>query len=189
MVFGQCRAYLKMKKRETILFIDGSNFYHNSKDIVKDNKRIDFPCLAKFICDKFNLKLKQVRYYNAVPDIRENKEIYYNHLAFLDKLKKEGIIVKTRKLKYVKKLNLKIEKGVDVLIASDMIRKSLVDKDCEVCILISGDADFIPSMQILKDAGYEVIVCSPKYGFSNELRQGKFRYLILKKEDLDNCLK
>lgn len=189
MVFGQCRAYLKMKKRETILFIDGSNFYHNSKTITKDDKRIDFSSLAKFICDKFNLKLKQIRYYNAVPDITENKEIYYNHLAFLDKLKKEGIIVKTRKLKYVKKLKIKIEKGVDVLIASDMIRKSLVEKDCEVCILISGDADFIPSIQIIKDAGYEVIVCSPKYGFSNELRQGKFRYLILKKEDLESCSK
>jgi uncharacterized LabA/DUF88 family protein len=44
-------------------------------------------------------------------------------------------------------------------------------------------------MQIIKDAGYEVIVCSPGYGFSNELRQGKFRYIILKKEDFAGCLK
>ena len=107
----------------------------------------------------------------------------------MDKLRKEGIIVKTRKLKYIKKLKIKIEKGVDVLIASDMIRKTLVEKECEVCILISGDADFVPSMQIIKDAGYEAIACSPKYGFSNELRQGKFRYLILKKEDINRCLK
>jgi len=178
-----------MKKRGAILFIDGSNFYHNLKSIISDNKRINFSSLAEFICGKFNLKLKQVRYYNAVPDIKENKDLYYNHLAFLDKLKKENIIVKTRKLKYVKKLNLKIEKGVDVLIASDMIRKSLVEKDCDVCILISGDADFIPSMQIIKKAGYEVIVCSPKQGFSNELRQGNFRYLVLKKDDLDSCSK
>ena len=154
-----------------------------------DSKRIDFNYLAQFICDKFILKLKQVRYYNAIPDISDNREIYYNHLEFLDKLRKDNIIVKTRKLKYIKQLKIKIEKGVDVLIASDMIRKTLVEKECEVCILISGDADFIPSMQIIKDAGYEVIVCSPKSGFSNELRQGKFRYLILKKEDIDKCLK
>lgn len=133
--------------------------------------------------------MKQIRYYNAVPDITENKKIYYNHLAFLDKLKKDSIIVRTRKLKYIKKLKIKIEKGVDVLIASDMIRKSLIEKECKVCILISGDADFIPVMEIIKDSKNEVIVCSPKYGFSNELRQGKFRYLILKKEYLDNCLK
>jgi len=189
MVFWQCRAYLKMQKREAILFIDGSNFYHNSKSVIDESKRIDFNCLAQFICDKFNFKLKQIRYYNAVPDISENKEIYHRHIEFLDKLKKDNIIVKTRKLKYIKSLKIKIEKGVDVLIASDMIRKTLVKKECQVCVLISGDADFIPSMQSIKDAGYEVIVCSPRYGFSNELRQGKFRYLILKREDLNKCLR
>jgi uncharacterized LabA/DUF88 family protein len=58
-----------------------------------------------------------------------------------------------------------------------------------VCILISGDADFIPAMEIIKEAGYEIIVCCPQMGFSNELRQGKFRYFILRKEDLEKCLK
>lgn len=176
-----------MEKRSAIVFIDGSNFYHNSKLLINNLKRIDFNLLAKFICDKFNLKLKQIRYYNAIPDVSENKEIYYKHLEFLDILKKENIIIRTRKLKYIENLKIKIEKGIDVLIASDMIRKTLVEKECEVCLLISGDADFIPSMQIIKEASYEVIVCSPRQGFSNELRQGKFRYLILKKEDLDFC--
>ena len=188
MVFDNAGLTFKMK-RDAILFIDGNNFYHNSKSLIDKNKRIDFRYLAKFICNKFDLNLKQIRYYNAVPDISENKDIYYKHIEFLDKLKKDNILVKTRKLKYIKSLKIKIEKGVDVLIASDMIRKSLIDKECQICILISGDADFIPSMQIIKDAGYEVIVCSPRYGFSNELRQGKFRYLILRKEDLDKCLK
>lgn len=73
------------------------------------------------------------------------------------------------------------------MIASDMIRKALVDKLCEVCVLLSGDADFIPAMQALKDAKHEVIVCAPKQGFSNELRQGGFRYWVLKKEDLERC--
>jgi len=189
MVSDNAGLTFKISRRYAILFIDGGNFYHNSKSIIDGSKRIDFNCLAKFICEKFNLNLRNIRYYNAIPDITDNKKIYYKHLEFLDKLKRDNIIVRTRKLKYVKKLKLKIEKGVDVLIASDMIRKTLVEKECKVCILISGDADFIPSMQIIKDAGYEVITCSPKYGFSNELRQGKFRYLILKKEDLNKFIK
>ncbi len=135
------------------------------------------------------MKLKQIRYYNAVPDIKDNQNLYYNHLRFLDKLKKDNIVVRTRKLKYIKSLKVKIEKGVDVLIASDMIRKTLVEDECKVCILISGDSDFIPVMEILKKSGNEVIACSPKQGFSNELRQGRFRYFILKKENLDECLK
>ena len=89
--------------------------------------------------NKFNLELKQVRYYNAVPDISDNKDVYYNHIKFLDKLKKDNIIVKTRSLKYIKKLKIKIEKGVDVLIAADMIRKTLVERECSVCIIISRD--------------------------------------------------
>lgn len=175
-----------MAKKDAIVFIDGSNFYHNSKSIT-DPSRLDFSCIAESICNNFNLKLKEIRYYNSIPDIADGKEIYYNHIEFLDGLKKSKIIVSTRKLKKIKSLNLKLEKGIDVMIASDMIRKTLVEKKCKVCILVSGDADFIPSMQIIKDAGYEVIVGSPRRGFSNELRQGNFRYLILKKEVLMKC--
>ncbi|MDP2924984.1 MAG: NYN domain-containing protein [Nanoarchaeota archaeon] len=177
-----------MEKRSAIVFIDGSNFYHNSKSIIDKPSKIDFRCLSDFICNYFGLTLKQIRYYNAVPDITDDKVIYYKHMEFLERLRKKGIIVKDRKLKKIKELKIKIEKGIDVMIASDMIRKTLVEKECKVCILVSGDADFIPAMEIIKDAKYEVIVCSPKFGFSNELRQGKFRYLILNKEDLEKCL-
>ena len=178
--------FIFMEKRRAIIFIDGS-IYHNSKSLINKPSKIDFKSLSKFICDNFKLELKEIRYYNAVPDISDNETIYYKHMGFLDRLKKQGIIVEERKLKKIKELKIKIEKGIDVMIASEMIRKTLVEKKCEVCILISGDADFIPAMQIIKDAGYEVIICSPRYGFSNELRQGKFRYLVLKKEDLEKC--
>jgi len=178
-----------MKKRSVIVFIDGSNFYHNSKSIIDKPSKIDFVKLSKFIANKFELIIKEIRYYNAVPDISLSSEVYYKHLKFLEDLKKQGIIVCERKLKKIRELNISVEKGIDVLIASEMIKKTLVERSCEVCILISGDADFIPVMEIIKNAKYEVIVCSPQYGFSNELRQGKFRYGVLKKEDLEECYK
>ena len=175
-------------KRSAIIFIDGSNWYHNCKSIIKPSK-VDFQKLSKFICDNFNLELKEIRYYNSIPDITDSKEVYYKHIEFLENLEKIGIIVQTRKLKKIKKLNIKIEKGIDVLIACDIIRKTLVSKECEVCILISGDADFITAMQIIKDSGFEAITCCVKTGHASELKEGKFRYLILKKEDLEKCLK
>tara|TARA_Y100000310_G_scaffold298381_1_gene332295 strand:- start:18383 stop:18952 length:570 start_codon:yes stop_codon:yes gene_type:complete len=189
MVFDNAGLTIFMEKRKAIVFIDGSNFYHNTKSLIDRKKNIDFNKLVGLICGKFDVDLKNIRYYNGVPDISDNEEVYYKHIRFLEGLKSLGIKVKTRKLKEIKKLNIRIEKGIDVMIASDMIRKTLVEKECQVCILISGDSDFIPAMQIIKNVNYEVIVCSPKYGFSNELRQGKFRYLVLKKEDIDNCLK
>lgn len=181
--------FIFMEKRKAIVFIDGSNFYHNSKSLIDKPSKIDFKSLSKFICNNFQLELKEIRYYNAVPDISDDETIYYKHMEFLDGLRKKGIIVEERKLRKIKELKIKIEKGIDVMIASEMIRKTLVERKCEVCILISGDADFIPAIQIIKDAGYEVIICCPRYGFSNELRQGKFRYIVLKKEDLEKCLK
>jgi len=177
-------------KRSAIIFVDGSNWYHNVKSIIEKPGKIDFKKLANFICDYFNLELKEIRYYNFIPDIIDNKEVYYKHLEFLEDLEKKGVVVKTRKLKKIKKLNIKIGKGIDVLIASDMIRKTLVDNKCQVCILISGDADFITAMQIIKDSGFEAITCCVKTGHASELKEGKFRYLILTKEDImDNCLK
>lgn len=84
----------------------------------------------------------------------------------------------------------KKEKGIDVRIAVDMMRKSIVEKECDCCILISGDADFIPAMQTIKHSGKEVITASVVCGYSRELRSGKFRYFLLGKEDLkQNCFR
>jgi len=99
------------------------------------------------------------------------------------------MIVNTRKLKKIKKKNIKIEKGIDVMIPVDMVRKTLVENKCECCIIISGDADFIPAMQVLKDCRFEAISSCVKGGHSSELKEGKFRYLILKKDDVEKCLK
>ena len=79
------------------------------------------------------------------------------------------------------------EKGIDVWIAVDMIKKSIIDKECDVCILISGDADFVPAFSLIKEIGKEILSCSVPRGYSNELRQ-KFPYFILKKEQLNKCL-
>ena len=179
---------LFMEKRRAIIFIDGSNWYHNCKSEIKPSK-IDIVKLSKFICTHFNFSLNEIRYYNSVPDISDGEEVYYKHMKFLEGLKKQGIIAKTRKLKKIIKDEISVEKGVDVLISADMIKKSLVDDDCEVCVLISGGADFIPVMEIIKEAKKEAITSCVLQGYGRELLQGKFRYLVLKKEDLEKCLK
>ena len=88
-----------MEKRRAIIFIDGSNFYHNSKSLIDKPSKINFNSLSRFICDNFQLELKEIRYYNAIPDISDDKTVYYNQMEFLDGLRKQGIVVKERKLK------------------------------------------------------------------------------------------
>lgn len=211
-----------MDKKRAIIFIDGNNWYHNSKQVV-DTKDLDFNKIAKLICDHFDFDLVQIRYYNSIPDISENRLKYHQHMDFLNDLEKQGIKVSTRKLqktstKEILKERLQIieltdlcktckplikqncldcigvvnrkEKGIDVKIAVDMIRKCLIENECDVCVLISGDADFIPAMQTIKDAKKEVITASVIIGYSRELRDGRFRYFYLRRSDLNQkCMK
>ena len=146
------------------MFIDGNNWYHNSKQIV-DTKHLDFLKIAKLICDYFKLDMVQIRYYNSIPDISENALKYHQHMEFLNSLEKQGIKVFTRKLqktstkeilnerarvlellelcsvcKPLVKQNCldcigiisKKEKGIDVKMAVDMVRKCLIENECDV---------------------------------------------------------
>ena len=81
------------------------------------------------------------------------------------------------------------EKGIDVWIAIDMVKESFQNKDnFDYCVLVSGDADFVPALDLVKNFGKEVLSVFVPRGYSNELRQ-KFSYFILKREYLSKCLK
>jgi len=82
----------------------------------------------------------------------------------------------------------KKEKGIDIWIAIDMIKLSIIDNKCDTCILISGDTDFVPALEIIKKQGKEALTSMVPWGYSAELRQ-KFPYLILKKEALVGCMR
>ncbi|MEN7981941.1 MAG: NYN domain-containing protein [Nanoarchaeota archaeon] len=82
----------------------------------------------------------------------------------------------------------KNEKGVDVWCAIDMIDKSCIENNCDACILISGDADFVPALNLIKKKNKDILVASSPFGFSKELRDN-FEYFILKKETLMKCLR
>ena len=82
----------------------------------------------------------------------------------------------------------KKEKGIDVWIAIDLVRKSIIEEECHACILISGDADFVPAMELVSNNGNEILSASVPFGYSNELRS-KYPYFIIRKETLMKCLK
>jgi len=182
---------MAVNKKRAIIFIDGNNWYHNLKSIIDKPRTIDLKKLSKMICERFNLSLVEIRYYNSIPDIELGDVLYYKHMVFLDKLKKSGVVVRTRKLKKIREGGkiLRVEKGVDVMISTDIVSKALVENECDCCVLISGDADFFPVMQLIKKAGKEVLTVSVLKGYARELLQGEFRFWILKKDDLNRCIR
>ncbi len=219
-----CGGEITLKfDKDAIVFIDGNNFYHNTKKIGVKPSRIDFFKLCKFVCFKFNCNCKKTIYYNSIPDIRDGNEVYWGHIKFLENLRMlPNFEVKMRKLQknstkeilkerqyIISKLDLcglckpkveencdfcignikRKEKGIDVMIATDMLERSIIKKECDCCILISGDADFIPALDIIKNNGTDVFSASLPRGYSSELRK-KHHYLVLEKQlILDKCLK
>jgi uncharacterized LabA/DUF88 family protein len=81
-----------------------------------------------------------------------------------------------------------VEKGIDVMITVDMIRKTILEKKCDCCVLISGDSDFVPVMRLIKSVVKEILTTSVLKGYARELLQGEFRFFILKKQDLKKCV-
>lgn len=179
-----------MVKKKAIVFIDGNNWYHNVLSVVKKPKSIDFRKLSSLISQHFDLDIVEIRYYNSTPDIELGEEVYYKHMVFLADLKRKGLKVNARKLKKIRVngKEIRVEKGIDVMISADMVRKILVEEVCDCGVLISGDSDFVPVMQLVKKAGKEILTTSVLRGYARELLQGEFRFWILKKSELKNCM-
>jgi len=176
-------------KKKAIMFVDGNNWYHNVKSVIEKPRAIDFRKLADMVAGHFDLDVIEIMYYNSVPDIELGDENYYKHMVFLAGLKKKGLVVNTMKLKKIRTggKTIRVEKGIDVMIATDMISKTLLESECECCILISGDSDFVPVMRLIKNTEHEVLTVSVLKGYARELLQGEFRFWILKKPDVVKC--
>lgn len=162
--------------------------YYNSIPDIQDGEAIYYQHMS-FLSEleKEGIKVKTRKLQKiSNAELKKEREIFIEALDLCASCKP---IVKESFLEVIGNYKKK-EKGIDVMIAIDMIKQSVIDNRCNKCILISGDADFIPAMQIIKDAGKEAITCCVPYGHSRELRGGKFRYFIIKKRDLiEKCMK
>lgn len=79
------------------------------------------------------------------------------------------------------------EKGIDVWIAIDMV-KAAINSECDVCILISGDTDFVPAINLIKSIGKRILSAFVPFGYSSELRNST-EYFIIRKETITKCFR
>jgi len=138
--------------KRVAIFIDGSNLYHGLKNLF-GHARLDF---RKFVAKlSSGYDLYRTYYYNAVLDQSINPETYRKQQAFFNQL---------RELPYFE-IRLGVlkqrehgpkEKGVDVMIAVDMLSMAYKNQ-YDVAILVSGDGDYAELAKAVKDAGKHVI--------------------------------
>ncbi len=75
-------------------------------------------------------------------------------------------------------IKLTKEKGIDVQLVVDAIEEARKDKRIHIVIL-SGDADFVPAVKLIKSYKVEVINLHPYRGSSTELRNACNKHILI----------
>ena len=155
-------------KDRVMVFIDGSNLYHvMTQNLTRHDLRFG----------KFSEKLAGSRslvrtyYYNIRQNIRsEEQERFLNSLYDTPYMEVKLGIVKQRG-------QAMVEKGVDVMIAIDLL-KCAYENLYDTAILVSGDGDFYPAIQAVKDLGKHVEIA----GFDSNISpdSSKISDLVIK---------
>ncbi|MFH1585734.1 MAG: NYN domain-containing protein [archaeon] len=172
------------------IFIDGNNFYHSLRKIYGDSKdliRFNFDRFVRYIAkDK---EIISIFYYNAPLDRTKNLEKYKSQQRFFENLKKipkfKLILCKLvkRKIKRTGGVYYTIKED-DIHMAVDMVEGASDDK-FDTAIIVSGDGDFVPAVKAIQRKGKKVENVYFKNSYSINLKNNCDRYLILKKEILD----
>lgn len=157
---------------KSVVLIDAENVLYGWFNYCEDNnlkEKIDYMKLIKKLSEETNLL--RPYFYDAVPE-----HIPIKKKNFLQALQHQGVQLRTKVLKnrrYIctncKNVDIrKIQKGVDVSLATDILRHAW-QGSCEICIIVSGDEDYRDAIECIKDKGIKVWVASFKKSLSNDV--------------------
>ena len=180
-----------MQPRKTAIFID--NGYFSKLCIGFGRKDTCFKKITDYIAKENNVADFVVYIYDCMPHqskkpTRRERELYAKKDRFFSSMKKKGFIIRLGKLQKLPGKKFK-QKKVDTLWTAD-ISRLVYTKEIGKAILISGDSDFIPGVEIAKS------VCIPTilwYGdtsrttTSRELRKICDEKYQITKSILDKC--
>ena len=152
--------------RRVMIFIDGGYLRSGLKALFRDknvDKIIDYGKLREYLVrvvasQGTRPELIRVYYYDGIVDARDAPEEYEEQDAYFDRIrsKKQYEIRLGRLIKTEKGFR---QKGVDILIAVDMLSKGYL-KHYDIAVFLGGDDDFVDLITAVKNsAGRRV------YGF------------------------
>jgi len=139
-----------------MIFIDGGYLRSEIKEkFGHDNIKFDLlPHLfaVKVNWGTINMELIRVYYYDAIVDFKENAEKHKEQDSYFNDIRKiDNYEVKLGRLIKASRENEKYrQKGVDVLLAIDMISKAHLNH-YDIALLLAGDDDYLDMVQSIKD--------------------------------------
>lgn len=143
---------------KNLVIFDGSNFYHKAKRLNRAIHLTNFNYrkLAEAIS---NSKDNDIEY--CVGEIRPQKlgdekaaSLYAGQQKLFYHLQQQNIVIKKGFM--LKNQGIYYEKGVDVRIATDIVRGALKNEYND-CYIISSDSDILPAIETAIDAGKKII--------------------------------
>lgn len=153
MKFTEFSDFTKKYPNERVqVFIDGANLYEAMKQEISDHN-IDYHKLGlKLVGGR---KMIRINYYVSElnPEWDEGAGNQQKFLAALRHL--PFFTVRTRPLRYSPDKQKKWEKGIDILIATDMLTGAYLN-GYDTVMLVSGDGDFAPVLDEIKKMGRRV---------------------------------
>lgn len=167
------------------VFIDASNLWEAQK---AKGRFLDYEKTLKFIKKNFKTSEIKVFYYSAYP--AEGTRDYsldgkHKFFTFLNK----GLNFEVRKKK-LKRINIADDYGESIKEKGDMDVWITLDavhhlKKYNIAIFFTGDSDFLPLINYLKNNNKKVFIFSSQNNISEELRTGGDGYAdILKIPDI-----
>jgi len=168
------------------VFIDGGFFSVLTKYVFpnedKTPRKIDSHLLSELLCKENNGELLRTYFYHCPPyqgaypteDEKRRKKGYDSWVYALKQLRQMQIREGRLKKTFDEQGNLDfIQKGVDVLLAIDMLKLALKGAIQKI-ILISSDSDFVPVVRALRDEGMSVVLYYYKMQGNEESGQSCF---------------
>ena len=164
-----------------MIFIDGSNLSHV---LMRNCGRYDL-YFSKFATKLANKrKIERIFYYNVRQELEGKITIPEQQKKFLSTLNRIPNI--EVKLGIWKEQNGSIvEKGVDVLLATDLVLNAAKNK-FDTAIIVSGDGDFFPAIESVQAEGKRVEVAAFQSNISKETNKACDKLIKLHKSYFNN---
>lgn len=184
---------------KSVVFVDGGYFGKLLKFQFVDSKglpkKVDYYKLGNIIASKCNSELLRTYYYDSPPYVspkptqdeksrQEGFDKFIYNLKLLDKF--EVRLGRLRKYNNLQGQPIFEQKGVDVLLAIDALNLSLKNKISKA-IFVTGDSDFVPVIQAIKDEGVEVFLFYHSSAVHRNILQVCDNKLLLDDTLIDNC--
>ena len=178
-----------MTPERAMVFIDAMNLYEGLGDLKKHidpmiNTNVDCSKLAKKLVEAHR-RLIRCHVYTGAYDQRREPEKYSPQVRFFNKVHQMPFVtLKTRPLVY--RAGAFIQKGVDTLIATDMVSMAFLGH-YEIAFLVSGDGDLAPAVEAVKAAGKQIIVAAFQRSRSAAVGNAADHELVLNADYFKGC--